>query len=146
MKKIIALLLTLVMFGCSSKKIMFYKTSLKDNIDNMNQSEKIIAIDGEQVFSIQSISDEYFTNVVEESNVNITNKNEILNLQGTGKNNRIYNLEFYQENDQYYIVSYAYEQKSDPNIIYAPLGYDEETIYLIDEASFKQFYESIQNK
>ncbi len=130
--KILTLLLALafIVTGCSSNPITYKEINLKDAISTINDSKQITIDNGIKSVEIDKLPElELPDDVVDHE---ITSKQYSICAKGTNHNgdkDEVTVLALYNEENQYYLVSYAYTLKTSGDKVYTPIGFDKGTVY-----------------
>ena len=137
MKTLIAVLTFMVLLvGCQSNPITYQKVELDDAVSQINNSESISILHGEDkgadVTEITLPVDK-----IEQSDATISESNPTLTFMGT-KDQQVSKIDLYQQDEQYYLVTFAYETKESTDKVYVPMEYEEETVYELDETTYQE--------
>lgn len=130
--KILTFLLALVLIvtGCSSNPITYKEVKLKDAISTINDSKQITIDNGTKSVEIDKLPElDLQDDLVDHE---ITSKQYSICAKGTNHNgdkDEVTVLALYNEENQYYLVSYAYTLKTSGDKVYTPIAFDKGTVY-----------------
>lgn len=130
--KILSFLLAFVLMvtGCNSNPITYKEIKLEDAISTINDSKQITIDNGTKSVEIDKLPElDLQDDAVDHE---IISKQYLICVKGTnhnGNKDEVTVLALYNEENQYYLVSYAYTLKTSGDKVYTSIGFDKGTVY-----------------
>lgn len=125
-----------LLVGCQSNPITYQKVELDDAVSQINNSETISILHGDKK-GVDVTEITLPVDKIEQSDATINEINPTLTFMGT-KDQQVSKIDLYQQDEQCYLVTFAYETKESTDKVYVPMEYEEETVYELDETTYQE--------